>query len=136
MGYGKTKEELAKISKKTRFKTGSEQVKIARMGGIASGKAKRERKTIREELEFLLEKKLKNNKGKDISTREAISTAMIGQAIKGNVKAFIAIRDTVGEKPTDKQEITGSLGVKKVFITKEEQAEVEEHIADVIGDGR
>ena len=102
MGYGKTKEELAKISEKTRFKTGSEQVKIARVGGIASGKAKRERKTIREELEFLLAKQLKNNKGEDISTREAISTAMIGQAIKGNVKAFIAIRDTIGEKPTEK----------------------------------
>ena len=102
MGYGKTKEELAKISEKTRFKTGSEQVKIARLGGIASGKAKRERKTIREELEFLLAKQLKNNKGEDISTREAISTSMIGQALKGNVKAFIAIRDTIGEKPTEK----------------------------------
>ena len=102
MGYGKTKEELAKISEKTRFKTGSEQVEIARLGGFASGKAKRKRKTIREELEFLLEKNLKNNKGEDISTREAISTAMIGQAIKGNVKAFIAIRDTIGEKPTEK----------------------------------
>ena len=102
MGCGKTKEELAKISEKTRFKTGSEQVEIARLGGFASGEAKRKRKTIREELEFLLEKKLKNNKGKDISTREAISTAMIGQAIKGNVKAFIAIRDTIGEKPTEK----------------------------------
>ena len=102
MGCGKTKEELAKISKATQFKTGSEQVKIARLGGIASGKAKRERKTLREELEFLLSKQLKNNKGEDISTREAISTAMIGQAIKGNVKAFIAIRDTIGEKPTEK----------------------------------
>ena len=136
MGHGKTKEELAKISKATQFKTGSEQVEIARLGGFASGKAKRARKTLREELEFLLAKQLKNNKGEDISTREAISTAMIGQAIKGNVKAFIAIRDTIGENPTDKQEITGSLGVKKVFVTKEEQAEVEEHIADVIGDGR
>ena len=102
MGHGKTKEELAKISEKTRFKTGSEQVEIARLGGFASGKAKRARKTIREELEFLLAKQLKNNKGEDISTREAISTAMIGQAIKGNVKAFIAIRDTIGEKPTEK----------------------------------
>ena len=102
MGYGKTKEELAKISEKTRFKTGSEQVEIARLGGFASGKAKRARKTIREELEFLLAKQLKNNKGEDISTREAISTAMIGQAIKGNVKAFMAIRDTIGEKPTEK----------------------------------
>ena len=102
MASGKSKEELAKISEKTRFKTGSEQVEIARLGGFASGEAKRKRKTIREELEFLLEKKLKNNKGEDISTREAISTALIGQAIKGNVKAFIAIRDTIGEKPTEK----------------------------------
>ena len=102
MGHGKTKEELAKISKATQFKTGSEQVEIARLGGFASGEAKRARKTIREELEFLLAKQLKNNKGEDISTREAISTAMIGQAIKGNVKAFIAIRDTIGEKPTEK----------------------------------
>ena len=102
MASGKSKEELAKISENTRFKTGSEQVEIARLGGFASGEAKRKRKTIREELEFLLEKKLKNNKGKDISTREAISTALIGQAIKGNVKAFIAIRDTIGEKPTEK----------------------------------
>ena len=102
MASGKTKEELAKISENTRFKTGSEQVEIARLGGFASGEAKRARKTIREELEFLLAKQLKNNKGEDISTREAISTAMIGQAIKGNVKAFIAIRDTIGEKPTEK----------------------------------
>ena len=102
MASGKSKEELAKISEKTRFKTGSEQVEIARLGGFASGKAKRKRKTIREELEFLLAKQLKNNKGEDISTREAISTALIGQAIKGNVKAFIAIRDTIGEKPTEK----------------------------------
>ena len=102
MASGKSKEELAKISEKTRFKTGSEQVEIARLGGFASGEAKRKRKTIREELEFLLAKQLKNNKGEDISTREAISTALIGQAIKGNVKAFIAIRDTIGEKPTEK----------------------------------
>ena len=102
MGHGKTKEELAKISKATQFKTGSEQVEIARLGGFASGEAKRKRKTIREELEFLLAKQLKNNKGENISTREAISTALIGQAIKGNVKAFIAIRDTIGEKPTEK----------------------------------
>ena len=102
MASGKSKEELAKISEKTRFKTGSEQVEIARLGGFASGEAKRRRKPIREELEFLLAKQLKNNKGEDISTREAISTALIGQAIKGNVKAFIAIRDTIGEKPTEK----------------------------------
>ena len=99
---GRTKEELAKIGANTRFKAGKKQAEIARQGALASSAVRKERKTIREELEFLLSKQLKNNKGEDISTREAISTAMIGQAIKGNVKAFIAIRDTIGEKPTEK----------------------------------
>ena len=102
MASGRSKEELAKIGANTRFKAGKKQAKIARQGAIASAAVRKERKTIREELEFLLAKQLKNNKGEDISTREAISTAMIGQAIKGNVKAFIAIRDTIGEKPTEK----------------------------------
>lgn len=111
MGRKTSKEELAKIGAKTRFKAGAKQAKIASQGGIASGISKRERKTIREELEFLLAKQLKNNKGEDISTREAISTAMIVQAIRGNVKAFIAIRDTIGENPTDKQEVTGAFNI-------------------------
>ena len=102
MASGKSKEELAKIGAKTRFEAGEKQAEIARQGAIASAAVRKKRKTIREELEFLLAKQLKNNKGEDISTREAISTAMISQAIKGNVKAFIAIRDTIGEKPTEK----------------------------------
>lgn len=102
MASGKSKEELAKIGAKTRFEAGKKQAEIARQGALASAVVRKKRKTIREELEFLLAKQLKNNKGEDISTREAISTAMIGQAIKGNVKAFIAIRDTIGEKPTEK----------------------------------
>lgn len=102
MASGRSKEELAKIGANTRFKAGKEQAEIARKAAIASAAVRKGRKTLREELEFLLAKQLKNNKGEDISTREAISTAMIGQAIKGNVKAFIAIRDTIGEKPTEK----------------------------------
>ena len=102
MASGKSKEELAKIGAKTRFEAGKKQAEIARQGALASAAVRKERKTIREELEFLLAKQLKNNKGEDISTREAISTAMIAQAIKGNVKAIIAIRDTIGENPTEK----------------------------------
>ena len=102
MASGRSKEELAKIGAKTRFEAGKKQAEIARQGALASAAVRKERKTIREELEFLLAKQLKNNKGEDISTREAISTAMIAQAIKGNVKAFIAIRDTIGENPTEK----------------------------------
>lgn len=65
---------------------------IGRKGGIASGKAKKARKTLKEELLALLEAG---------DTQKNISLAMIQQALEGNTKAFEVIRDTVGEKPVD-----------------------------------
>lgn len=135
MGKGISKEKLAEISAKTRFKTGKQQVDIARQGGIASGIAKREKRTMREIAEIILSKDVMTSDGL-VTGKYAVLAKVIDKALKGDLQAATFIRDTIGEKPTDKQEITGSLGVKKVFVTKEEQAEVEEHIADVIGDGR
>ena len=62
-------------------------------GGIASGKARQERKTLKEELLALLE---------DGETQKKISVALIQQAKKGNTKAYEIIRDSIGEKPIDK----------------------------------
>lgn len=135
MGKGISKEKLAEISAKTRFKTGKQQVDIARQGGIASGIAKREKRTMREIAEIILSKDVKTSDGV-VTGKYAVLAKVIDKALKGDLQAATFIRDTIGEKPTDKQVITGSLGVKKVFVTKEEQAEVEEHIADVIGDSR
>lgn len=135
MGKGISKEKLAEISAKTRFKTGKQQVEIARQGGIASGIAKREKRTMREIAEIILSKDVTTSDGV-VTGKYAVLAKVIDKALKGDLQAATFIRDTIGEKPSDKQEITGSLGVKKVFVTKEEQAEVEEHIADVIGDGR
>lgn len=135
MGKGISKEKLAEISAKTRFKTGKQQVDIARQGGIASGIAKKEKRTMREIAEIILSKDVMTSDGV-VTGKYAMLAEVIKKALKGDLQAATFIRDTIGEKPTDKQEITGSLGVKKVFVTKEEQAEVEEHIADVIGDGK
>lgn len=135
MGKGISKEKLAEISAKTRFKTGKQQVDIARQGGIASGIAKREKRTMREIAEIILSKDVMTSDGV-VTGKYAVLAKVIDKALKGDLQAATFIRDTIGEKPSDKQEITGSLGVKKVFVTKEDQAEVEEHISDVIGDGR
>lgn len=135
MGKGISKEKLAEISAKTRFKTGKQQVDIARQGGIASGIAKREKRTMREIAELILSKDVMTRDGV-VTGKYAVLAKVIDKALKGDLQAATFIRDTIGEKPTDKQEITGSLGVKKIFVTKEEQAEVEEHITDVIGDDR
>ena len=45
----------------TQFRTGEEQVEIARQGGLASGKARREKKTIQKILADLLDGQIKDN---------------------------------------------------------------------------
>lgn len=80
-----------------RTRTTEEQREIAKKGGIASGKARAARKTLKEELLLLL------SQG---NTQEKISLSLIAQAMDGNTKAFEVIRDTVGEKPVDKVENT------------------------------
>ena len=74
-------------------RTESEARRKGKKGGIASGKARKERKALREELLLLLSKD---------DTQEKVSLALIKQALDGNTKAFEVIRDTIGEKPVDK----------------------------------
>ena len=45
----------------TQFRTGEEQVEIARQGGIASGQSRREKKTIQKILAELLDGQIKDN---------------------------------------------------------------------------
>lgn len=104
-------------------------------GGIKSGEARREKKKLRQLLEMALEMREENA---DETNAMAITVALIKQAKKGNVLAYTTIRDTIGEKPTDKQEITGKdgepLGERIIYVTPEEQAEVKAHIRKMIGE--
>lgn len=70
---------------------------ISASGGRASGKARRERKQLREELMTLLETG---------DTKKRISAALVERALNGDVKAFITIRDTIGERPSDRLDIS------------------------------
>lgn len=74
-------------------RTTEEVREIARKGGIASGKARREKKLFKEAIEKQLGENL-----------DDMIEAMIKQAKIGNVQAITFLRDTVGEKPTDKVE--------------------------------
>ena len=81
----------------TQFQAGAEQVEIARMGGIASGEARREKARLRRELETLLD--TENGKGKTYSS--LISLGLIANAIDkkkgGNPEAFKIIAKMMGE---------------------------------------
>lgn len=85
-----------------------------RKGGIASGEARRRRKTLREELLALLEEG-------DIQNQ--ITLSLLEKAKKGDTKAYEVVRDTIGEKPTDKQEV--ELKTTNINITLEEDSEDE-----------
>lgn len=52
--------------------------------------------------------------------QEKISFSLIQEALKGNVKAFETIRDTIGEKPKDNVNITGEVNNPFAGMTTEE----------------
>lgn len=79
-----------------------EAAKNGHAGGIASGEARRRKRDIRLALEALLEKEYKGKDGKFVSGAEAIAIKQMEKALKGDTKAFEVVRDTVGQKPTEK----------------------------------
>ena len=102
-----------------------EAKKNGRKGGIASGKARRERKALKETLEELLAMPIKDGraddiekiksiagiKGKNITMQEAIMVAMLNKAAKGDVRAAEYVRDTIGQKPDNNMNIDMKLPV-------------------------
>lgn len=91
----------------------------AKKGGIASGKARREKKTLREMVELFGRLKVDGKAaramedlgiGKDMQTRFMQGVvSLFNKANKGDVGAFNAIRDIIGEKPVDKTQLQGTL---------------------------
>ena len=66
-------------------------------GGNASGEARRKKKTIRETLEMMLSGKMPDG----ATRQDAIVVALMEKALSGDVRAFEAIRDSIGEKPVN-----------------------------------
>ncbi len=96
-------------------RTKEERVAIARAGGKRSAEVRRARKTLREELLALLS---------DGDIQERLSLALIGEALNGNkagsvTKAFEVIRDTIGERPTEKVEATQTVIDMSQFTTEQ-----------------
>lgn len=85
--------------------TAERQRQIASMGGKASQDAIKRRKTLREELEIMLELITKDNDGKDVTVQNSITGALLRKAKSGDVRAYEVIRDTIGQMPVVKQEI-------------------------------
>lgn len=87
------------------WKTSEEAREAGRKGGKRSAQARRERKTMRQELEALLREDIHDKNGNVLNTQTALGTSLIKAALNGDVRAFIAIRDTIGEKPVEKVDV-------------------------------
>ena len=91
--------------------------------GVASGKARRDKKAMKETLANLLSMPLQegnavdieeiqsiaNLNGKNITVQEAIMLAQIKKAIKGDTKAAEFVRDSSGNKLKEGVEISGEI---------------------------
>lgn len=117
----------------------------ARLGGVkggkASGEARRKKKTLREAMQMLLSKKgisenmkaLLKDDGVDsdeLTHQVAIGRALIEKAESGDVSAYNAIRDIVGEKPADNLaiDIPKALSVQVVNVGGEFLSDNEQDI--------
>lgn len=112
----------------------SEARSRGKSGGIASGKARREKKAMKDTLESLLSMPLKSGKcadvesikdlaalkGKNITVQEAIMLAQIQKAMKGDTRAAEYIRDTSGNKLKEAVEFSGNINNPFAELTTEE----------------
>ena len=100
-----TKEQLSEAGKK---------------GGKASVEERRRRKELKETLEILLnmslDKRRKNVdiekiqafadlKGKNVTVDEAMMIKLVQKALSGDLNSISMVRDTIGEKPSDRVEV-------------------------------
>lgn len=113
--------------------TDEERKKNTSKGGIKSGEVRRAKKRTKEILEIFLKMPLKKRKeadieeiqafeqlkGKNITVNEAIQLKQVQKALTGDLSSAQYIRDTIGDKPSDKVETT----IKPIIISGEEDIE-------------
>lgn len=82
----------------TRYQSGEEAAKAGKKGGIASGAVRRQHASFRDAFKVLMTDE----------DRRLIYLALMDKAKAGDVRAAEFLRDTMGEKPTERFEQTVS----------------------------
>ena len=102
------------------------QREICRMGANAVNKLHGEKKTAKQALERILSLKVDDNiiagadLPEDLATKlkrdnpnatlyDLMQIVAVGRAVSGNMKAYELVRDTVGDKPVDKLDISADI---------------------------
>ena len=106
-------------------RTRNERRQLAKKAGKASGKARREKKAMKENLQTILAMTLKSGKladidsvqnfaalaGKNITVQDAILIKQTQKAMMGDTRAAEFVRDLSGNKPENTLNIDGKVPV-------------------------
>ncbi|MGG6796915.1 UNVERIFIED_CONTAM: hypothetical protein KB579_03315 [Streptococcus canis] len=84
-------------------RTTSEQREIQKLGGLASGKARRQRADLKRAFEILLSSEVNNEQMRDLlvglgydpTNEMALALVVLQKALNGDVKAFSKIQDVI-----------------------------------------
>ena len=85
-----------------RVPTSSEARANGKKGGIASGEARRAKKSLREAMQILMDADLTGKDGKTMTGTEAMAAKAFQAALKGDWKAWELVRDTAEHKPVER----------------------------------
>lgn len=85
-------------------RTTSEQREIAKMGGIASGVARRERKRASEVARAILDSTITLDDGTEATTLFAMLRQQVNLALYGDTKALMSLLKIADELPRGKQQ--------------------------------
>ena len=115
---------LKNLEKRRQFS--KDDVDFAKKAQMRSTEKKREKKMLKELLKMVLDMQDEETGEKNSLT---ITKALIEKATKGDVSAYQTIRDTIGEKPVDKQEIVDK--TVEIVVANQKDADLIKEIQDV-----
>ncbi|MCI9592277.1 MAG: hypothetical protein HFG42_17400 [Lachnospiraceae bacterium] len=122
----------------------SEAREYGRKGGKASGKARRQKADFRKTLNLLLSAEIDSEEwtpfleslGIDSTLEAAVNAAMIREALSGNVKAYLAIKDVLGQTSKSDADIEEQqlrmAAVKAKMGVEEEREEPDDGFLDAL----
>lgn len=109
---------------------------IATKGGVASGRARRKQRELKEILRYYME--LPNIQHPDMTNAEVMELHLANAAVmahdgKVNLKAIDMVHTLLGEKPQNNEQ--GNFAEQVIrYVSEAEYKEVNNHIDSIIGD--
>lgn len=111
-----------------------ERKRLQSLGGKKSGETRARKKTMKQLLEMVLDLpadenikktilKLGISKDEKITNNLALQIVALREGLKGNMKAYEVIRDSIGQKPTENMNINSNNVVYDVSKMSDEKIE-------------